>query len=188
MASEHTVSGAADPAQTSVDPPELSPPTISKGMIPGLVRTIRRLADLSQRELALTAKVSRSTVARVESGELTPSLGMLLRLLAVARLNLVVIDEQGRVVQPMRVWDDTRDGAERQFPAHLDLILDPKRGEWWADVYGLARPPETFHRDRAWRDARRRRSQWEIRVDQFRGTPPPPDPERDPLWWRRFQG
>ncbi len=136
------------------------------------------------RELAQVAKVSPSTVARIESGALVPSLTMLLRLLAAGRLMLVATTEHGAVVQPMRVWDDTRNGAGRLFPAHLDLILDPRRGEWWADVYGLARPPETFHRDRRYRDARRRRSQWEVRVKQFRAVAPPPDPDRDPRWRR----
>ena len=150
---------------------------LDRAAIPGLIRSARRLSDLSQRELATAAKVSQTAVARIESGQVLPSLGMLLRLLAVARLTLVVVDDGGRIVAPMRVWDGTRDGADRQFPAHLDLILDPRPGEWWADVYGLARPPETFHRDRYWRDAKRRRSQWEVRVKQFRDVPPPPEPE-----------
>jgi transcriptional regulator with XRE-family HTH domain len=168
--------------ESTVAPPPLPPPFVGAESVPGLVRRVRRLADLSQRELARSAEVSASTVARIEKGELTPSLGMLLRLLAVARLVLVVTDEQGRVIQPMRVWDDTRDGAKRQFPAHLDLILDPRAGEWWADIYGLTRPPETFHRDRRWRDARRRRSQWEVRVAQYRHDPTPREPGRPP-WW-----
>lgn len=177
---------SADADHAAGDAPRAGqPPYIGPDTIPGIVRKVRRRTDLSQRELAQAARVSRSTVARVESGELTPSLGMLVRLLAVGRLALVVTDDQGRVVHPMRVWDDTRDGADRQFPAHLDLIVDPHGGEWWADVYGLARPPETFHRDRRWRDAKRWRSQWEVRVKQFRGVPPPPDPDRDRRWWRR---
>ena len=142
--------------------------------VPGLVRAVRRRADMSQRELAKQAQVSRSTVARVESGQLTPSVDLLLRLLDIGRLSLVAIDENGNVVQPMRVWDDVRDGAERRFPAHLDLVLQPRPGEWWGDVYGLARPPETFHRNRRYRDAQRRRSRWEVRVKQFRYDPPPP--------------
>ncbi|REF96803.1 hypothetical protein DFJ67_2796 [Asanoa ferruginea] len=70
--------------------------------------------------------------------------------------------------------DNTLDLADRRFPAHLDVILDPEPGEWWADIYGLARPPETFYRNRRVRDQQRRRSQWEVRVKQFRNAPPPP--------------
>ncbi|WP_233579430.1 hypothetical protein [Verrucosispora sp. FIM060022] len=40
----------------------------------------------------------------------------------------------------------------------------------------VARPPETFHRCPADREARRRRSQWEVRVAKYRNVPPPPDP------------
>ena len=29
-------------------------------------------------------------------------------------------------MQPMTDWDDTRDGAERCYPAHLDTILPPE--------------------------------------------------------------
>jgi transcriptional regulator with XRE-family HTH domain len=177
---DNTTTGRTD--STAVSPPALPAPYVGPDTIPGLVRRLRRLTNLSQRELAEAAKVAPTTVARVESGELMPSLRMLMRLLAVGRLLLVVTDEQGRVIAPMRTWDETRDGGERRFPAHLDLILDPRAGEWWADTYGLARPPETFHRDRQRRDARRRRSQWEVRVQQFRGAPEPPDPDRQRRW------
>jgi transcriptional regulator with XRE-family HTH domain len=140
----------------------------------GLVRAARRRADLSQRELALAAGVHGSTVGRIESGHLTPSLEMLLRLLAAAGLHLAVVDGDGRLVQPMEDRDDIRDGAERRYPAHLDTILDPRPGEWWADTYGLARPPETFYRDRRRRDMMRARSRWEVRVALLRGVAPPP--------------
>ncbi|MEU5563954.1 hypothetical protein [Micromonospora musae] len=53
-------------------------------------------------------------------------------------------------------------------------IVRPEPGEWWADIYGLARPPETFYRNRDVRDAMRRRSQWEVRVAKYRNVPPPP--------------
>jgi len=143
--------------------------------IGGLVRRVRRLADRSQRELAVAARVSQGTISRIEAGTLVPSLEVFTRILGVAGLTLVAIDQAGRIVQPMRDWDDTRDGAERRYPSHLDTILDPEPGEWWADVYGLARPPETFHRDRLLRDLMRRRSQWEVRVAQNRHAPPPLD-------------
>jgi transcriptional regulator with XRE-family HTH domain len=142
--------------------------------IVGLVRRARRIAGLSQRGMARLAKVSPGTVGKVESGSLTPSVDLLDRLLGAAGLFMAVVDQDGHVILPMETWDDTLDGAERRYPAHLDTILDPEPGEWWGDVYGLLRPPETFHRCRAAREARRRRSQWEVRVAQYRGVPPPP--------------
>lgn len=148
----------------------------------GMVRRARRIADMSQRQMARFARVSAATVGRVESGVLAPSLDVFQRLIGAAGLYLAVVDQNGRVIAPMRDRDDAQDGAGRRYPSHLDTILDPEPGEWWADVYGLARPPETFHRDRAYRDAMRRRSQWAVRVAKHRGQPEPPDPDDAP-WW-----
>lgn len=142
----------------------------------GFVRRVRRSADLSQRELARVASISASTVARIEAGSLVPAFTLFLRLLSVADLRVAVVDAERREVPPMEDWGDTRDGAERRYPAHLDTILDPRPGEWWADIYGLIRPPETFVRDRRVRDLQRARSQWEVRVAQNRHVPPPPEP------------
>lgn len=146
------------------------------GMYPvaQLVRRARRIADMSQRQMARFAKVAPSTIGKVEGGRMMPSVTVLERILGAAGLWLAVVDQNGRIVLPMEDWDDTRDGAERRYPAHLDTILDPELGDWWGDTYGLARPPETFHRSRAHRDAQRRRSQWEVRVAKNRGVPPPP--------------
>ena len=142
--------------------------------VAGLVRRARRMSDMSQRQMARFARTSSSTVGKVETGFLVPSVGLLARLLGAAGLHLVVVDPDGRVVTPMDDWDDTRDGADRRYPSHLDTILDPEPGDWWGDTYGLARPPETFHRSPALRERQRRRSQWEVRVAKYRGVPPPP--------------
>ncbi len=142
--------------------------------VAGVVRSIRRREDFSQRELARRAAIGQSTISRIEAGTLIPSLAILDRLLAVAGLELVVTDHDYRLVLPMLDRDDMRDGAERRYPSHLDTILDPRPGDWWGDRYGLARPPETFHRDRARRDAQRARSRWDVRVAQLRHEPPPP--------------
>ncbi|MFI5840677.1 helix-turn-helix transcriptional regulator [Catenuloplanes sp. NPDC051500] len=142
--------------------------------IAGLVRRARRMSDMSQRDLAREAEVSPAAVARVETEGLAPSVALLQRILAVAGLHLVVVDPEGHIVQPMSVWDETYDGAERRYPAHLSTILDPRAGDWWGDQYGLARPPETFHRSRELRERQRRRSQWEVRVAKYRNDPPPP--------------
>jgi transcriptional regulator with XRE-family HTH domain len=142
----------------------------------GLTRRARRLGDMSQRELARAAGVTQAAISKVEAGTMVPSLALFQRILAVAGLSLVVVDARGRIVQPMEDWDDTRDGAERRYPSHLDTILEPRPGEWWGDRYGLMRPPETFRRNRMVRDMQRKRSQWEVRVAKYRNVPPPPDP------------
>src|SRR3954451_17509941 len=129
----------------------------------GIIRQVRRRADFSQRELAKFAHLSPAAVGAIESGRLTPSLPTLQRLLNAANCQLVVVDADGRLVVPLTVWRDTTDGAGRRYPAHLDTILDPVMGDWWADGYGLARPPETFRRNRAYRDWQRRISRDDVR-------------------------
>ena len=147
--------------------------------VSGLVRAVRRRADLSQRELAERTGLARSTIGRIESRSLTPALETVVAILAVGGLRLVAVDADNRRVPPMEdpPGDDLRDGAGRRYPSHLDTILDPLPGEWWGDRFGLARPPETFRRDREMRDVMRRRSVWEVRVKQYQWAYPPPTVE-----------
>lgn len=131
--------------------------------IDGYVRRARRRADLSQRALARRAGVSPTTVARVESGSLEPSLKVLRCLLEATGLQLAVMDLDGRLVLPLEVWAEARDGQGRRFPPHLDLIPDVGGVDWWGSIYGLLRPPETFHVDRHRRDRERRESHEDVR-------------------------
>jgi transcriptional regulator with XRE-family HTH domain len=154
----------------------------------GIIRQVRRRADFSQRELAKWAKISPSAVGAIESGALMRSIPTLQRLLNAANCQLVVVDGDGRLVVPLMVWGDVRDGAGRRLPAHLDTILDPEPGEWWADGYGLTRPPETFRRNRVARDWQRKRSREDVRehgslrADRLPRLPPGMKPGED---WRR---
>jgi transcriptional regulator with XRE-family HTH domain len=148
-----------------------------------IVRRVRRTADLSQRELAKFAQVSASLIGGIEKGRLVPSLANLQRILNAANYVLVVVDADGRLVAPLEVWQDVADGAGRRYPAHLDTILDPElNGDWWARNYGLAYPPETFRRNRAYRDWQRAQSVWEVRVAKYRRAPPPRQPRGDAAW------
>ena len=123
------------------------------------VRRARRTADLSQRELAARSGVSARTIGRIESGRVSPSIPVLTKLLAVGGYELImVVAGKQQAVPPMRDLPlGERDCQGRRYPAHLDVIVDPREGEWWGDYVGLATPPETFHRNRHRRDEQRRR-------------------------------
>lgn len=102
-------------------------------------------------------------MARVESGDLTPSLDVLQRILAVAEVYLVAVDEAGRVVRP--------NPPSGRYPDDLAMVVESETGDWWADEYGLARPPESFTRSRELRDARRDLSRFELRPKLWRRRP-----------------
>lgn len=167
------------PEAEPADPFPPLPPTVVPDLS-GLVRSVRRRADLSQRELARSAGVSAATIGRIESRTLSPSVRTLEAILGVAGIRLVAVDadDQKIVLMEDPPGDSLRDGAGRRYPSHLDTILDPLPDEWWGSRFGCAAPPETFHRNRALRDAMRRRTTWEVRADRYRGVVPPPTLER----------
>jgi transcriptional regulator with XRE-family HTH domain len=127
-----------------------------------MVRTARRSADLSQRQLARLAEVAPSSVARVESGRVQPTLRMLVKLLAAAGCELVVVRRSdGR--RPAHVRDGTlRDGQGRRYPAHLDIHVPMayRDGIWpragWA--------PVRYLRNRKRRDVARWAGHVDLRV------------------------
>ena len=125
-------------------------------LLAGLLRRVRRLADMSQRELAQAAGVSATAVGRAEAGG-GLRVGQLVRIAALAGLRLALLDPSGTEVTPMRA-DAVRDAAGRSFPAHLDT----RHGDddWWGGEHRprLRPPRHTFDRDRALRDGRRRAS------------------------------
>lgn len=124
--------------------------------LPGMVRRIRRLADLSQRELAQRLSVSKSRIAAAESGVG----GLDVRLMAEAGrlcdLRLVLVDQQGTEVARMDP-DGVRDMGYRRFPAHLDTRYSD--AEWWYAPLRSDRPDPwyTFDRNREVRDRWRSR-------------------------------
>lgn len=96
------------------------------GRVPGLVRRVRRILDVSQRGLAALLEVSQSVVARWETGRTSPRASVLSALLQLAGLTVRIHDEDGAEVTPMRD-DGARDRGLRRYPAHVDLTV---RG-WW---------------------------------------------------------
>lgn len=131
------------------------PPAID---VSGYVRRARRLADLSQRDLATRVGMAQPTVARVEGGD---DLGVraLERILATAGLRLAVVDTAGEAVAPMPA-DGFRDRAGRRLPAHLDEHAKPENATI-AMLLHDCEPldgRESWHHRRAERDRLRRRA------------------------------
>ena len=93
------------------------------GGLPGLVRRIRRILDVSQRGLATLIGVSQSVVARWETGRTSPRVSAVQQLMRLAGLGSTVHDlETGEEVEPMRD-DGARDRGGRRYPAHVDLTV-----------------------------------------------------------------
>lgn len=156
-----------DPGQVQPVYVDLPEPQEGAG---GIVRRVRRTTDLSQRELATILGVAQSTVARWETGRQSPTYADVERMLRLARLRPVLVDEIGRPVQPMGE-DRFRDRAGRRYPAHLDpYALDwwtPRGAEVRADYVDLWRgsrraedPRVRYQRRGVWRDLLRRSDGW----------------------------
>lgn len=123
--------------------------------LPGSLRRIRRIADRSQRELAVGIELSKSAVAAVESGVAGLDVRVFARAAELAGLRLTLLDANGAEVPPMA--DDTvRDLSGRRFPAHLDTLHSDEIPGWWEHNPGRPTPWFTAFRDRDARDAARR--------------------------------
>ena len=122
------------PAQRIPDP---LPPTS------GMIRRIRRRADLSQRDLAAALGVGQATVARWEVGATAPSTDHLASAARLAGLRVALVDDTGAEAAPMRA-DAVTDRAGRYYPAHLD----PVGSGWWTPWSSLD-AAYTAARDRA---------------------------------------
>lgn len=96
----------------------MTEPTFEAG--PLLVRA-RRVADLSQRDLARLAGVPQASVAALESGTRGVRLEVFARLVAASGLRLAVLRPDGEEVAPFAA-DAVRDNGGRRFPAHLDVL------------------------------------------------------------------
>lgn len=97
------------------------------GGVPGLVRRIRRILDVSQRGLARLLGVSQSAVARWETERTSPRVSVLQQMLRLAGVAVSLHDESsGERVEPMRA-DGARARNGNRYPAHVDLRVTG----WW---------------------------------------------------------
>ncbi|HET8926836.1 MAG TPA: helix-turn-helix transcriptional regulator [Microbacterium sp.] len=123
--------------------------------VAGLVRRARRVADLSQRELAARVGVAQSHISNVEGGR-SPDVATFLQILDLAGLRITVIDQNGDEVAPMP--DDVlRDRVGRRMPAHLDVYAAPERVPYRMLLRGGDLFPDAWFHHRADRDRMRAR-------------------------------
>ena len=124
--------------------------------LPGVLRRVRRIADLSQRELAVAVGISPSAVAGAESGARDLPLSVVARIAEVAALRLTLVHRDSREIAGM-AENTVRDAAGRRFPAHLDTRYSDDR--WWhgTDRKYRRQPSYTFDRRRDLRDGGRER-------------------------------
>lgn len=118
----------------------------------GLLRRIRRSADLSQRELAARVGTSKSAIAAAETGRGGLDARVVAAAAHLAGLRIALLDADGHEVQGMRP-DSVRDRSGRRFPAHLDTVLSEQRASRWEHRPHLRRPTYTFDRRAPWGDA-----------------------------------
>ena len=81
---------------------------------------LRRLADLSQRDLAQRTGLPQSTIAAYEANRCQVTARRLDQVLRAGGLRLAVVDARDEEVEPFPA-DAVRDNADRRFPAHLDV-------------------------------------------------------------------
>ncbi|MBT2498190.1 helix-turn-helix domain-containing protein [Agromyces sp. ISL-38] len=123
--------------------------------VPGIVMRVRRICDLSQRDLGLALGLDQSQVARIESSRRRVDLLLLVKILALAEMRIAVLDRDGVEVVPVPK-DVLRDNADRRMPAHLD-VREPSD----APMSALLKPhsgrasPRGWYHHRAIRDRRR---------------------------------
>jgi transcriptional regulator with XRE-family HTH domain len=89
-----------------------------------LLKTARARTGLSQQETATRAGVAKSTIARIESGLMQPSIptldAILIALGLELRIGLAVFDDHDRVLDARAAADPDRQAAAEQ---HLDGLL-----------------------------------------------------------------
>ena len=86
-----------------------------------MLRRARRIARVSQRELADRSGVPAATIARIESGATRdPRVGILAAILAGVGFRLELVTAEG-VEIAAHPWERDRDFGDRHYPAHLDL-------------------------------------------------------------------
>lgn len=134
--------------------------------VSGLVMRVRRICDLSQRDLGDAIGLDHSQIARIESSRRRVDLPLLVRILGLAGMRIAILDRDGNEVLPVAP-DVLRDNAGRRMPAHLDVRAP---SEWPTSAllsarYDRSAPKASYHH-RAMRDRRRIAGESDAMQDQ----------------------
>ena len=146
-----------DAVAVDVDRPVLDRPAVSgpEPDVPGIVMRVRRICDLSQRDLGAAIGLDHSQIARIESARRRVDLSLLARILSLAGMRMAILDRDGNEVRPVAL-DVLRDNAGRRMPAHLDVVASPERSfTALLDAHSTRPAPQAGYRHRARRDQRR---------------------------------
>ena len=125
------------------------------GDVAGFVMRVRRMRDLSQRDLAAELGLDASQVSRIETSQRRVDVDAFVHILSLAGLRLAVLDVDGNEVAPVP-HDVLRDNAGRRMPAHLDVRppSDPPRYTL-VDTRRDRATPQAWYHHRPMRDRRR---------------------------------
>jgi transcriptional regulator with XRE-family HTH domain len=113
-----------------------------------LLRAVRHVRRLSQRELAENAEVQRSVIARIEAGTSMPRLDTFARLLDAAGHSLMIVNRDGTILEIDLERERLSDRGYRRLPAHLDVVPMTSKGPtgmeplWWWGWFRIAWGPE----------------------------------------------
>jgi transcriptional regulator with XRE-family HTH domain len=121
-----------------------------------VLRAIRRIRGISQRELAEQSQVPRTTIDRIESGRSRdPGVGTLERIVRGGQFRLAVLTESGRELQVRPGRFRLYDAAGRHLPGHLPpRPLRSTQDPWWGwfriawDASDRVVPEYTYERRR----------------------------------------
>ena len=129
--SDHADLDRDDPDQPDSDPwandPLFTAPLLA---VPAMLRAARHFADLSQRELAARVGISKSCLGDIESGDVSASFALVVRLMEATGLRVQVL---GPFAMPLQAgWlDHVLDKGGRHWPGHLDVRQVVDDSDWW---------------------------------------------------------
>ncbi|MEA2554880.1 MAG: hypothetical protein QOI60_211 [Actinomycetota bacterium] len=92
-----------------------------------MVKTARRRAGFTQRELARRSGVAQPTVSRIESGRMSPTFDTLSALVRTCGMQLLALDRGGRGVDETQLWERVRWAPAERFRQAVEASRNIRR-------------------------------------------------------------